>query len=53
MKFINYLKDITGISIYPLISLMLFFLFFVAVAWFVYRTPKSEMQQKGHIPLEQ
>ncbi len=32
MKFINYLQSITGIGIYPLTSLAIFFLFFAAVA---------------------
>jgi cbb3-type cytochrome oxidase subunit 3 len=31
----------------------LFFTFFVGVTIFVYKTPKKEMQNLGHIPLEQ
>jgi cbb3-type cytochrome oxidase subunit 3 len=53
MKFINYLERITNISIFPLISLLLFFTFFVLVAIYVYRTPKKIMQQRGQLPLEQ
>ncbi len=53
MKFINYLQDITGIGIYPMISLLVFFLFFTGVTWFVFATPKKQMQQIAHIPLEQ
>jgi hypothetical protein len=53
MKFINYLQDITGVSIYPLASLLLFFTFFVGATWFVFRTPKKQMEQLGNIPLEQ
>jgi len=53
MKFINYLQDITGISIYPLVSLVLFVTFFLGVLLFVYKTPKKELQAQGHIPLEQ
>lgn len=52
MKFVNYLKSITGVSIYPLISLFIFVLFFIGVSWYVYRTPKKDMQAKGHIPLD-
>lgn len=53
MKFVNYLQDITGVSIYPLISLLLFFVFFLGVTWFVFKTPKKQMQQISQIPLEQ
>lgn len=52
MKFINYLESISGVSIYPLISLLIFFSFFVAVSFYVFKTPKQQMQEKGNIPLE-
>lgn len=53
MKFVNYLERITNISIYPLISLVLFVAFFTVVTLYVFRTPKKTMEEKGHIPLEQ
>ena len=53
MKFINYLQDITGISIYPLFSLVLFFVFFVGAAWLVLKTPKKQIEEIANIPLEQ
>ncbi len=31
MKFINYLESIAGVSIFPMISLMIFFIFFVSL----------------------
>jgi cbb3-type cytochrome oxidase subunit 3 len=52
MKFVNYLKDIAGIEIYPLVSLVLFAVFFLAVGWYVYRTPKKTMQGRAHLPLD-
>lgn len=52
MKFVNYLQQIAGIEIYPLVSLVLFVAFFVAVAWYVYKTPKKTMQGKALLPLE-
>ena len=52
MKFVNYLKDITGVTIYPLISLFIFVVFFLGVTWYVYKTPKDILQKKGHIPLD-
>jgi cbb3-type cytochrome oxidase subunit 3 len=36
-----------------MISLLVFFLFFTGVTWFVFATPKKQMQQIAHIPLEQ
>ncbi|CAN5466584.1 hypothetical protein BH10BAC3_BH10BAC3_10880 [soil metagenome] len=52
MKFINYLQGITGISIYPLFSLVLFFVFFVCATWFVLKTPKKQIEDTANIPLE-
>ncbi len=52
MKFINYLKSISGVSVYPMISLFIFVIFFIGVGWYVYKTPRKEMQAKGHIPLD-
>lgn len=51
MKFINYLEGISGVSIYPLVSLVIFFSFFVLVTFYVFRTPKKQMEEKGNIPL--
>ncbi len=52
MKFINYLESITGIGIYPLLSLMIFFLFFAAVTWSVLRSNKHYIEKVKNIPLE-
>lgn len=52
MKFINYLESITGISIFPMISLVIFVTFFCGVAYYVYATPKKVMDEKSQIPLE-
>lgn len=52
MKFINYLQSITGVSIFPLIGLLLFVTFFVGVAFYVYGADKKSWQQKGNLPLE-
>ena len=53
MKFINYLESITGIGIYPLLSLGIFFLFFVAVTWHVVRANKNYINEVKNIPLDQ
>jgi len=52
MKFINYLETITGVGIYPLVSLLIFVTFFAGVAWYVFATPKSVMNENGNIPIE-
>ena len=52
MKFINYLESIAGISIYPLISLTLFVVFFVGMAMYVFKTPKSSLKKIAHLPLD-
>lgn len=52
MKFINYLGSIDGVSIYPFITLMLFFGFFVALIIYVIRAPKEEMDHLSNIPID-
>ncbi|MFN4233527.1 MAG: CcoQ/FixQ family Cbb3-type cytochrome c oxidase assembly chaperone [Bacteroidia bacterium] len=51
MKFINYLSTIAGIEIYPLISLIIFFLFFVALFVYVFTTKKEHIAEVEVIPL--
>jgi cbb3-type cytochrome oxidase subunit 3 len=52
MKFINYLEKILGVDVYALTSLLIFFLFFVGVALWVWKADKKTMQQISNIPLE-
>lgn len=52
MKFINYLESITGIGIYPLSSLLIFFLFFVVVGFYAFRMDKSYINKLKQIPFE-
>lgn len=52
MKFINYLESIAGIGIYPLISLIIFFLFFVALVYYVKNVNKDHLSELENIPLE-
>lgn len=42
MKFINYLESIAGISIFPMISLMIFFLFFITLIVYVSKILSNE-----------
>ncbi len=51
MKFINYLQSITGVGIFPLISLLMFFIFFAAVTWYVFRVDKKYFERASKIPI--
>lgn len=46
------LENIDGVSIYPMISLMIFFLFFVVLLWWVSTAKKEHIDEVSHIPLE-
>lgn len=52
MKFINYLESITGVGIYPLISLMIFFSFFTAVVAYVIKVDKNHISDLKNIPFD-
>jgi len=51
MKFINYLASITGIGVYPLISLFIFLIFFLIVGVFVIRGRKEYFNELAELPL--
>ncbi|GAB4291805.1 MAG: hypothetical protein Kow0098_11360 [Ignavibacteriaceae bacterium] len=48
----NYLKSIEGISVYPIISLLIFFLFFIALVYRVVKTDKKYLNKMSNMPLE-
>ena len=53
LKFVkNHMESITGIEIYPLISLMIFFVFFVALFWWVITAKKEYITKVSHLPLD-
>jgi cytochrome c oxidase cbb3-type subunit 4 len=51
MKFIHYLEKITGVSIYPLSSLLIFFLFFTMMTIWVFKADKSYLKRMKYMPL--
>ncbi|HNQ12730.1 MAG TPA: CcoQ/FixQ family Cbb3-type cytochrome c oxidase assembly chaperone [Bacteroidia bacterium] len=53
MKFRNYLESITGIEIYPLISLLLFTIFFALLCLYLWKKDKTWVTKMKNIPLEQ
>jgi cytochrome c oxidase cbb3-type subunit 3 len=53
MKFINYLQSIAGVDIFPMISLLIFFIFFVLLIFYVFLSDKEEILIMKNLPLEQ
>jgi cbb3-type cytochrome oxidase subunit 3 len=49
---INVLESIAGIEIYPIISLLIFFLFFILVTVLVLKTSDSEIEEMSRLPLD-
>ena len=52
-KFIKkYAETIDQIEIYPIISLLIFFLFFAGVLWFTFRMSKKDVAELKNMPLD-
>lgn len=51
MKFSHYLEKITGVSVYPIISLTLFITFFVLVTILIFKMDKHELEHAEQLPL--
>jgi cbb3-type cytochrome oxidase subunit 3 len=53
LKFVkNQMESITGIEIYPMISLIIFFTFFVALFWWVFTAKKEYIKTVSNLPLD-
>lgn len=54
LKFVKgHMESIEGIEIYPMISLLIFFLFFVALFWWVFTAKKEHINEVSKLPLDQ
>jgi cytochrome c oxidase cbb3-type subunit 4 len=52
-KFIKgHLESITGVEIYPLISLIIFFTFFMVLFWWVFTAKKEYINTVSNLPLD-
>jgi len=52
-KFVKqYAESIDGVNIYPMISLVIFFLFFVVLLYYVKKMDKTSVKQISRIPLD-
>jgi cbb3-type cytochrome oxidase subunit 3 len=53
LKFIkHHLSSIGGIEIYPMISFLIFFLFFIGVTVWVFKKDKRFFSKMGDLPLD-
>lgn len=50
MKFKNYLEHITGVGLYPMISLLLFFIFFTVLTMWALRANKKYIDIMKQLP---
>ena len=53
LKFIKHnLASIDGVEIYPIVSLLLFFLVFITMLVFVIKLPKKKIEEISQLPLD-
>lgn len=53
LKFVKgYMESIDGIEIYPIISLLIFFTFFVILFWWVFTAKKEYINKVSNLPLD-
>ena len=53
LKFVKgSLEQIDGVQLYPIISLLIFFVFFAALFWWVFTAKKAHIEEVSNIPLE-
>jgi uncharacterized membrane protein len=50
---IDALERIQGVEIYPIISLLIFFIFFVVMSYFVFNLDKGYISKMKNMPLEE
>jgi cytochrome c oxidase cbb3-type subunit 4 len=46
------LENIDGVQVYPIISLLIFFIFFAALFWWVFSAKKDYIEEVSNIPLD-
>jgi hypothetical protein len=48
----NVLQNIDNIAIWPVVSFIIFFLFFLCLLWWVFTTDKGLIEKMKNMPLE-
>ena len=51
-KQISFLADVEGIALFPILTLLLYGVFFLAVGWYVYKTKGPMVDRWSRIPLD-
>jgi len=51
MKFRNYLESIADVGVYPMVSLLIFFIFFTLLAVWALMANRKYIDHMKHIPL--
>lgn len=53
LKFVKgYLESIEDVATYPMISLLIFFVFFAVLLWWVLTASKAHIKEMSALPLE-
>lgn len=53
LKFVkSYMETIDGVATYPMISLLIFFVFFVILFWWVFTASKEYIKEVSELPIE-
>jgi len=47
------METISGVELYPIISLLIFFFFFVGLGFWVFSYRKEKIQEMSNIPLDE
>ncbi len=51
LKFVKgNLENIDGVAIYPMISLLIFFVFFLVLFWWVFTAKKTHIDEVSNLP---
>ena len=54
LKFVKgYMESIEDVATYPMISLLIFFIFFVLLFWWVFTASKAHIKEMSELPLEE
>lgn len=52
MKFRHYLESITGVGIYPMVSLIIFFVFFTLLSIWAFKASKGYISALKNLPMD-
>lgn len=54
LKFVKgTLENIDDVQFFPIISLLIFFIFFISMFWWVITAKKNHLSEMSHMPLEE